>query len=139
MKVLILEDEELAFIGIKALLESKRHQVDVFQNASDALDSIKRKAYDILLIDIMVPHNGGDFEGVPIDQTGIELIVKLREGKFKNSATESNVNIIAITAVSEAEKLFRIEEKGNIGLIQKPIAPEDVFEKINLLVKESIR
>lgn len=52
MKILLLEDEVMLNESICEYLEAEGHQVESFFDGLNALEAIKEKAYDLLILDI---------------------------------------------------------------------------------------
>lgn len=73
-KVLVVDDEKLIVKGIRYSLEQDDMEVDCAYDGEEALEMAKRKEYDIILLDIMLPKFDGfevcrqirDFSDVPI-------------------------------------------------------------------------
>lgn len=73
-KVLVVDDEKLIVKGIRFSLEQDGMEVDVAYDGEEALEMAKAKAYDIILLDVMLPKLGGfevcqqirEFSQVPI-------------------------------------------------------------------------
>ena len=73
-KVLVVDDEKLIVKGIRFSLEQDDMEVDCAYDGEEAVDMAKRKEYDIILLDVMLPKYDGfevcrqirDFSDVPI-------------------------------------------------------------------------
>ena len=73
-KVLVVDDEKLIVKGIRFSLEQDDYEVDVAYDGEEALEQAKAKAYDIILLDVMLPKFSGfevcqqirEFSDVPI-------------------------------------------------------------------------
>ena len=73
-KVLVVDDEKLIVKGIRFSLEQDGMEVDCAYDGEEALEKIKSKEYDIVLLDIMLPKLDGfqvcqqvrEFSDVPI-------------------------------------------------------------------------
>ena len=73
-KVLVVDDEKLIVKGIRFSLEQDGMEVDAAYDGEEALEMAKAKAYDIILLDLMLPKMGGfevcqqirEFSQVPI-------------------------------------------------------------------------
>lgn len=73
-KVLVVDDEKLIVKGLRFSLEQDDMEVDCAYDGEEAIDMAKRKEYDIILLDVMLPKYDGfevcrqirDFSGVPI-------------------------------------------------------------------------
>lgn len=58
-RVLLLDDDPSMQRLVAALLRKAGYRVDVFLTGRDALRSIEKTDYDVLLLDLMMPHEGG--------------------------------------------------------------------------------
>lgn len=73
-KVLVVDDEKLFIKGIRYSLEQDDMEVDCAYDGEEALEMAKRKNYDIILLDVMLPKCDGfevcrqirEFSDVPI-------------------------------------------------------------------------
>ena len=73
-KVLVVDDEKLIVKGIRFSLEQDDFEVDVAHDGEEALEKAKANAYDIILLDVMLPKFSGfevcqqirEFSDVPI-------------------------------------------------------------------------
>ncbi len=58
-RVLLLDDDPSMQRLVARILGSSGFRVDVFLTGSQAIAAIKREKYDVLLLDLMMPHEGG--------------------------------------------------------------------------------
>ena len=58
-KVLVVDDEKLIIKGIRYSLEQDDMEVDCAYDGEEALEMAKRKNYDIILLDVMLPQCDG--------------------------------------------------------------------------------
>ena len=58
MRILLIEDEEPARIGLRRRLGKLGHTVDEAETAGQAVERMRQEAYDLLLLDIMLPEEG---------------------------------------------------------------------------------
>ena len=73
-RVLVVDDEKLIVKGIRFSLEQDGYDVDCAYDGEEALKLAKENAYDIILLDVMLPKKDGfevcqqvrEFSGVPI-------------------------------------------------------------------------
>ena len=62
-RLLMIDDDPDFVAGIKAILVKAKYEVDVAYNPKDGLQALKTKAYDLLLLDVMM---GRGAEGIMI-------------------------------------------------------------------------
>ena len=73
-KVLVVDDEKLIVKGIRFSLEQDDREVDCAYDGEEGLRMAKEKAYDIILLDLMLPKMDGlevcqqvrEFSDVPL-------------------------------------------------------------------------
>lgn len=109
--VLIVDDVRVNLNVVRLLLRDTRIQMDLAESGMEALEYIKRKHYDVVLMDHMMP-----------DMDGIETLKKIR---LMDDNENQFVPIIALTAnaVQGVEKMYL--ESGFCDYITKPVrAPE---------------
>lgn len=58
-RVLLLDDDPSMQRLVATLLKHEGYRVDVFLTGRDALRSIEKIDYDVLVLDLMMPHEGG--------------------------------------------------------------------------------
>ena len=109
--VLIVDDEEDIVKALKIYLAPEGYELLEANNGKDALDIVKNKHVDLILMDIMMPL-----------MDGVTATSKLRE--------TSNIPIILLTAKSEyTDKVLGL----NIGAddyITKPFNPMEVIARV---------
>ena len=111
MKILIVDDEELARARLKRMLGTLQiKEIDEVSNADEAIEIVKKSKYDVVFLDINMPQ-----------VSGLELGYELKY-------LDENINIIFQTAYEEhALKAFDI---GAIDYLVKPYSLEQVKEAI---------
>lgn len=118
MKILIVDDEELARARLKRMLGTLEVQVvDEAKNADEAIEAVKNREYDVAFLDINMP-----------EVSGLELGYEL---KYLNE----NLAIIFQTAYEEhALKAFDI---GAVAYLVKPYSLEQVKDALARVQKKS--
>ena len=103
--LLVVDDEEMNRDMLSRRLERRGHRVAVAASGRQALDMIADQAFDLVLLDIMMP--GMD---------GMEVLDILREG---HSALE--LPVIMATAKDESASIVEALNKGANDYVTKPI------------------
>ena len=118
MKILVVDDERVLVKGIKFNLESEGYQVEVGYDGQDAVDLARGGAFDLIILDLMMPK---------LD--GIQACMRIREF--------SNVPIIILTAKGEdADKLMGFE-CGADDYITKPFNIPELKARIRALLRRA--
>lgn len=110
LRLLLAEDNpsnrELAI----QLLHNLGYQPELSEDGRQTIEKLKAKTYDVVLLDIQLPH---------ID--GLEITRMLRAGEL--GTTRKNTYLIAVSARAMAEDRRRFMEEGLNDLIVKPVDP----------------
>ena len=108
--VLLVDDIESNLVVTKGLLLPYKIQVDQCKSGAEAIEAIKAKKYDLVLMDHMMPN-----------MDGIETTVYIRGLAGETNAHLKNIPIIAMTAnaLTGMRKLFL--DKGFNDFLSKPI------------------
>lgn len=120
-KILIVEDNKINQMITRKILEKNEVICDVADNGTTAIEKIRDEEFDLVLMDIHMP-------GI----SGIEATKEIRK-------IDSEIPIIALTAVTLDENLDEFYDNGFTDIIPKPYKTEVFFHKIckQLAVKES--
>lgn len=117
-KVLVVDDEKLIVKGIRFSLEQDGMEVDCAYDGEEALEMIKNKEYDIILLDVMLPK-----------LTGFEVCQQVREF--------SGVPIVMLTAKGEdMDKILGLEY-GADDYITKPFNILEVKARIKAIIRRT--
>lgn len=115
MRILIVEDERSLREGLADLLTAAGHRVEAFENGSEAVDAGLREAFDVVLLDLMLP-----------DIDGVEVCRRLRRAR-------PTVAILMLTARgSEDDKVAGLEA-GADDYLTKPFAVRELLARVDAL------
>ncbi|MDQ6800304.1 MAG: response regulator [Acidobacteriota bacterium] len=118
-RVLLLDDDPSMQRLVSALLESEGYRVDVFLTGRDAMRAIDRDNYDVLLLDLMMPHEGG-----------MTVIRELREKK------PELLHRSLILSASSNSVINSV--KGEVaGVVTKPFQSPDLINAVRGLDKNT--
>lgn len=117
-KVLVVDDEKLIVKGIRFSLEQDGMEVDCAYDGEEALEAAKKKEYDVILLDVMLPK-----------LTGFEVCQQIREF--------SQMPIIMLTAKGDdMDKILGLEY-GADDYITKPFNILEVKARIKAIMRRS--
>ncbi len=119
IKVLVVEDMRLNQLLMKTLLDDFGFEREVASNGLIAIEKLKEKSFDIVLMDLQMPEMNG-FEAT--DYIRNEML--------------SNIPIIALTADVTTVDLAKCKEVGMDDYIAKPVDEKILFNKIISLVRK---
>lgn len=115
-KILVVDDEKVMVKGLKFNLENEGYEVDVGYNGKQAVEMARATAYDLILLDLMMP-----------EVDGLQACMQIREF--------SSVPIIMLTARNEdTDKLLGFEY-GADDYITKPFNVLEVKARIRALLR----
>lgn len=107
-KILIVDDEENARIGLSKLLSQEGYEVDSVANGHEALEFLRRKKVNLVISDINMPEMNG--------------LVFLRELSRHHPST----SVIMITAYGGVESYLEAMNLGAYEYLNKPVKLEEL-------------
>ncbi len=119
MKILLIEDDASLCELLQFQLEQEKHQVDLCHDGMDGLDLFLQDAYDLVLLDRMLP-----------TMNGLLVLRKAREAGL-------DTPVILITALGELYDRVEGLDSGADDYIVKPFAYEELSARIRSLGRRS--
>ncbi|MDE3179924.1 MAG: response regulator, partial [Acidobacteriota bacterium] len=116
LRILLAEDNRVNQQLAVRLLEKNGHSVMVAANGREALESLGRETFDLILMDVQMPIMGG-----------LEATAAIRELESKRGG---HVPIVAMTAHAMKGDSERCLNAGMDAYISKPIDSKQLFEVI---------
>ena len=116
MKILIVDDEEMIRSVLREYVEFEGNEAFEAEDGMEAVKLCKENSYDLILMDIMMPH---------LD--GFSAVKEIKKSK--------DIPVIMLSARSEEyDKLFAFE-LGVDDYVTKPFSPKEVMARINAVTK----
>lgn len=112
LTILLAEDEEQLSRVYTAALKHQGYQVDQVYNGQDAIEKAHENAYDVFILDIMMPI-----------KTGLEALREIR-------ASGDHTYAIMLTAMSEIEDKVTGLEAGADDYLTKPISLKELLARL---------
>jgi len=112
--ILLCEDNELNQKLITTIFEKTNHKIYIANNGVEALELLKNKDFDIILMDLQMPKMDG-YETTTIIRNELHLTIP----------------IIALTANSLIYEKERCMNMGMNDYLSKPFSKKDLFELLN--------
>jgi two-component system OmpR family response regulator len=119
-RILIVDDDQDICSLVKSYLERSEFEVEVAHDGSMAKSAVARSPFDLLLLDVMLPGQGG-----------LELCREFRSA--------SDVPIIMLTAMGQlADKVTGLE-LGADDYVVKPFEPRELVARVRSVLRRASR
>jgi len=116
--LLVVDDDERLRALLQRYLASNGFRVSVAANAADARTLMKSMAFDLLILDVMMP-----------GESGFELTQSVR--------ASSSVPILMLTAKGDAEDRIQGLERGADDYLPKPFEPRELVLRVGALLRRA--
>ncbi|MBX2957161.1 MAG: response regulator [Cyclobacteriaceae bacterium] len=113
--VLLVEDNDINRLYAQSILRGWNCKTDVAENGLVAIEKLKSKEYDVVLMDIQMPV-----------MDGYEATKAIR----MMAPPVNGVPIVALTANATKNDIDRCREAGMNHYLAKPFTPEDLYNKL---------
>src|SRR5947209_16716755 len=114
--VLVIDDEIDIREGLEMLLISEGYAVDLAQNGTEGLHKLENHAYDLVLLDLMMP-----------DKSGMQVLSEVRQ-------RDKETPIFMITAYGSVEAAVRALKLGANDYFSKPWDNEKLIIEIDRMI-----
>ncbi len=120
--ILIVDDDTRLRDLLRKFLSENGFRVTAAEDAADARSKLKGMAFDLLIVDVMMP-----------GESGLELTAAIRNG----GNAEGAVPILMLTAMGETEDRINGLEKGADDYLTKPFEPRELLLRINNILRRA--
>ncbi len=117
MRILLLEDEPKVSALVKRGLTAERYAVDVTADGREGLEFAEAYAYDLILLDLMLP-----------TLSGLEVLQRIRR-------TNQFVPILILTARDSVDDKVKLFESGADDYLTKPFAFAELMVRVKALLR----
>ncbi|SER94245.1 DNA-binding response regulator, OmpR family, contains REC and winged-helix (wHTH) domain [Gracilibacillus ureilyticus] len=118
VKVLLIDDEKRMLDLLALYLRPHNYVCRKAVNASEALSFLDAEAFDIVLLDVMMP-----------ETSGWELCRKIR--------SHSNIPIIMVTAREQKEDIVKGLKLGADDYVTKPVDEDELLARMEALLRRT--
>jgi len=115
-RILLVDDEIPIQRAVAPLLRSRGYEVDVAATGEEALEMIRTRTPDLIVLDLGLP-----------DMEGIEICRRVR--------TESAVPIVVLSARGAEEDKVASLDLGADDYVTKPFGPEELLARIRVALR----
>ena len=116
--ILVIDDDERLRVLLRRFLEESGFRVTDASNASEARKILAGIAFDLLVVDIMMP-----------GETGLEFLTNIRK--------DNAVPALFLTAMSDTENRIEGLEAGADDYISKPFEPRELVLRIKRILQRN--
>jgi len=114
-KILLIEDEQVIIEILVKKLRQEGYDVVVAMNGNQGLEEMKKKAPDVILLDMVMPEKGG-----------MEVLEEMHEDK--------NLKKIPVIIISNSGQPVELDRAMALGvsdwLVKTEFDPEEIIEKV---------
>ncbi|WP_204114745.1 response regulator transcription factor [Shimia biformata] len=117
-RVLLIEDEPNIIEAISFILSRDGWEVATHSNGHDAMDAVRRRSPDLVILDVMLP-----------GKSGFEILRELRD-----DPETDGLPVLMLTARGQNKDREMAEKAGASRFMTKPFSNSDVIEAVRDLV-----
>jgi len=115
LRVLLVEDNDINRLYAKSILENWKCKTDIAENGLVAVEKLKSKVYDVVLMDVQMPV-----------MDGYEATKAIRAMPAPANATP----VVALTANATKKDIEKCLQAGMNDFVAKPFTPDDLHQKL---------
>lgn len=112
MRILVAEDEQQLSHVLSSAMTASGYQVDIATNGQEAVEQAKENAYDVIILDIMMPV-----------KSGLEALKEIR-------ATGNRTYIMMLTAMGEEDDKVTGLDAGADDYLTKPFSLKELLARL---------
>lgn len=117
--ILVADDDDLQTALLEYKLQSGGHTVCVVDDGESALEAIKDRSFDLVVLDGMMPV-----------MSGFEVLARLR-----GDPRHQDLPIIMLTSRKSQDDVVRALEAGANDYITKPFIPAELLIRVNAILR----
>ncbi|MEO2082398.1 MAG: response regulator transcription factor [Desulfurobacteriaceae bacterium] len=121
VRVLLIEDDEDLGELVKYNLEKQNFSVDWVLDGKEALEKLKAKRYDIIILDLMLP-----------GMSGLDLCKKIRKETINRETP-----VIVLTALSDEDTKVAGFSSGADDYVTKPFSMKELLARIEAVLRRT--
>jgi two-component system, OmpR family, KDP operon response regulator KdpE len=114
--VLVVDDEPQILRGLKVILDGAGYDVEVAEDAREAIDAASVRPPDAIVLDLVLP-----------DRSGVEVCAEIRRW--------SKLPIIVLSAVGDEREKVRALDAGADDYVTKPFGPDELLARLRAVLR----
>lgn len=118
VKILIIEDEYNLADAVASMLKSNKYSVEIRTDGLDGLEEALTDIYDLIILDVMLPH-----------KNGFEILKELREEKISSK-------VLMLTAKNTIDDKLIGFNSGADDYLTKPFHMEELMARVNVQLRK---
>jgi len=118
IKVLVVDDDPQVCKTVGLILQEHGYAVQSYSQPRQAVQSVRKTAYDIALVDIKMP-----------DMDGIEVVQKVKD-------EDARISILVMTAYPDVQTAAETMRLGARDYLTKPFKEEQLLEAVERVAQE---
>lgn len=118
MKILIIEDEYNLADAISSVLKEEKYFIEINTDGEEGLNNALSGIYDLIILDVMLPH-----------VNGFEILKKIRIEKI-------DTKVIMLTAKANIDDKMQGFNYGADDYLTKPFYMEELLARVNLQLRK---
>ncbi|HPU01284.1 MAG: response regulator [Firmicutes bacterium] len=119
--ILLVEDEKNIILGVRTCLDAVGYEVEVAENGETALEAVRRKKPDLILLDLVMPKCDG-----------FEVLEHL-----KSDPGTSDIPVVVLTAKAGEEDRERAMGLGAAAYMTKPFRPQELWDVLKKFLPDA--
>jgi CheY-like chemotaxis protein len=112
--ILVVDDDADIRTLIETVLEASGHEVTLAASGQEALNKLKRRPFELVVLDIMMP-----------TMSGYEVLEQIRA-----MPSRATTPVIVVTAKHDPSGVMREVRTGAVDHLAKPFLPEELEEVV---------
>lgn len=113
LSILVVDDDDLFLKYCSRVLDDGIFAVDMAENGLKALEKVQQHDYDVILLDVSMPH-----------MDGITCLKRLQEG-------DCSAVVIMVTGGGDVQTAVEAMKHGAADFIEKPFGPDSLLARID--------
>lgn len=116
-RVLVVDDDKVLQDSVRQALEYHHFYVDVADNGKQALSSVQKEKYDLVVMDVNMP-----------EMDGITALAEIKKH-------DPSIIVLILTAYSNVSDAVKVVKEGAYNYLEKPISSDNLVA----LIKRALR